>query len=177
MHLIEELLEAGCTVRVGAHATNTDRLIVRANGATTWRDTSREMRPGRFPDICLEVPRLNVELKVFGEVGAKDYPDKPGCVTDLRKISDGSADAAIVIASAACYDALQQSTGKYNFPRTYPLRSRIGGQFHDFDDLWWEEHRLIARAAKTRIALAGNAAMERVVVCLRKAPAKAVTAN
>ncbi|MEO8901158.1 MAG: hypothetical protein ABI627_06500 [Polyangiaceae bacterium] len=168
MHLIEALLDEHCTVRVGAHATDTDRILSRASpNAAVWETVSRATRSGRFLDIYVEHPKTVIELKVFGEVGPKDYPDKPGCVLDLEKLLLGTADAAIIVASEACYKQLQRSTGRYPFTTVYPRPLDIGTVFSDHTGLSWQETALVARAAKTTVHLNDKTA-DRFVVCMRK---------
>lgn len=170
MHMLEALLDAGCKVRVGAHAKGTDRVLSRSIGQpTAWSTIKRSTRRGwtpatgrernKMPDIYVEQPCAVIELKVFGEVGPKDYPDKPGCRSDLDKLVAGTVDAAIVAASASCYAQLQSSGSTYSFTKTYPAPAGIPlASFKTLTNLSWNSVPLVARAAKTA------APRERVIV-------------
>lgn len=166
MHLVSTLLDAGHQVRVGAHQNGVDRILQRSSGqAVAWRDVKRSTRMGRFGDITIEDVGATIEFKVFGEVGPKDYPDKPGIRKDLGQLTARAADAAVVACSGQRYRELRKDSSTYKFSGAYPDPTTIQASFSDHTGLVWEAAQLKARAAKTSVTINGTSS-ERVVVAL-----------
>ena len=69
---------------------------------------------------------LTMELKVFGEIGSKDYPDKSGCEKDLNRVVSGGADAALFVVADSVYGALRRDTDSYQLKGAYPAADTIG---------------------------------------------------
>lgn len=170
IHIKRKLLEEGYSLREGSHQKNTDHLVTLKGGQVSWSNVNRK-RPskGINPDIMIQSGDRDVfmELKCFGEFGAKNFFDRgnsSGWDGDLDRLGNEETHLAIVAVSGNLYENAQKSDFVSLLPERLVIPMMRDGAYEGAKI--WKNWTFQVRAVRVPAPISGDS--DRVVVVVTR---------